>query len=35
MNDSELKALDRKAKDLGLSLSEMIRIAIQKLAGKE
>ena len=35
VDDSELKALDRKAKDLGLSRSEMIRLAIQKLTGKE
>lgn len=35
VDDSELKALDRKAKELGLSRSEMIRLAIQKLTGKE
>lgn len=35
VDDSELKALDRKAKDLGLSRSEMIRLAIQKLTVKE
>lgn len=35
VDDSELKALDRKAKELGLSRSEMIRLAIQKLSGKE
>jgi len=28
VDDSELKALDRKAKELGLSRSEMIRLAI-------
>ena len=35
VDDSELKALERKAKELGLSRSEMIRLAIQKLTGKE
>jgi len=35
VDDSELKALDRKAKELGLSRSEMIRLAIQKLTGKQ
>jgi hypothetical protein len=35
VDDAELKALDRKAKDMGLSRSEMIRLAIQKLTGKE
>ena len=35
VDDSELKVLDRKAKELGLSRSEMIRLAIQKLTGKE
>ena len=35
VDDSELTALDRKAKELGLSRSEMIRLAIQKLTGKE
>ena len=35
VDDSELKALDRKAKELGLSRSEMIRLAIQKLTEKE
>jgi len=35
VDDSELKALDRKAKELGLSRPEMIRFAIQKLTEKE
>ena len=35
VDDSELKALERRAKEPGLSRSEMIRLAIQKLMGKE
>jgi hypothetical protein len=35
VDDVERKALDRKAKELGLSRSEMIRLAIQKLIGKK
>ncbi len=31
VDDTELRNLDRKAKDLGMSRSEVIRLAIKKL----
>ena len=34
VDDRELRDLDRKAKELGLSRSEVIRLAIRKLIGK-
>ncbi len=34
VDDKELRDLDRKAKDLGVSRSELIRLAIKRLLGK-
>lgn len=34
VDDKELRNLDRKAKDLGVSRSELIRLAIKRLLGK-
>ncbi len=34
VDDKELRDLDRKAKDLGVSRSELIRQAIKRLLGK-
>jgi len=34
VDDRELRDLDRKAKELGLSRSEVIRLAIRKFIGK-
>ncbi len=33
VDDAELRELDRKAKELGLSRSEVIRLAIKNLVG--
>ena len=35
VDDRELRDLDRKAKELDLSRSEVIRLAIRKLIGKQ
>ncbi len=34
VDDRELRELDRKARELGLSRSELIRLAIRRLWGK-
>ena len=34
VDDRELRELDRKAKELGVSRSEVIRVAIKKFTGK-